>query len=89
MKNIFSRSLLTAFLLILCGNAFAQGRFNVSGTVKDAKGEPVIGAVVMLAGNNTVGVTTNVDGKYTLTIPAGTRNPRLTVSCISYLTQTV
>ncbi len=89
MKNILSRSLVVAFLLLLCGNMFAQGRINVSGTVKDSKGEPVIGAVVMLTGNTAIGVTTNIDGKYTISIPASAKTPSLTVSCISYQTQVI
>ena len=69
--------------------AYAQSALTVSGTVKDAEGFPVIGAAVMLEGHQSTGVVTDIDGKYTLTIPAkAVAKAVLNVSCLSYETQT-
>ena len=80
----------TAFILtsVLClaGTvAFAQNR-PISGTVLDNSGLPVIGATVMVVGNNSIGAVTNADGAFSLSVPAGSS---ITVSCIGYASQTV
>ncbi len=60
---------LLAFLCMAIGTAFAQTTF--SGKVVSADdGQPVIGASVMINGTGK-GVTTNVDGKFTITVPKG------------------
>jgi len=82
MKNTILRSIAVFALSVLTIGAAAQTK--VSGTVKDAKGEPVIGAVVMLYGSTSVGATTDLDGKYTLTIPNNAKSPKLKASCIGY-----
>ncbi|MBR1869376.1 MAG: SusC/RagA family TonB-linked outer membrane protein, partial [Bacteroidales bacterium] len=87
MKYNILHGLLLIFGIFAGLNAAAQTR--VSGTVKDSKGEPVIGAVVMLQGSSSIGSTTDLDGKYTLTIPASVKKPVLVASCISYVTQDI
>ncbi len=58
----------------------------VSGVVTDKSGAPVVGAAVAIPGT-TIGVVTDGNGRYSLTIPDGTKV--LEVSCIGYTTQTV
>ena len=58
----------------------------ISGTVTDASGVPVIGAAVFVVGNTSTGVMTDMDGKYTLSVP---QNAAIAVSCIGYATQTI
>ena len=82
MKKIFSTICL---LLIVAGFAYAQNR-TVKGTVRDSKGEPVVGAVVMLSGNTRVGTVSDAAGNWTLNVP---KDASLLVSCISYVDQTV
>ncbi|WP_273264101.1 TonB-dependent receptor [Hoylesella shahii] len=57
----------TATLMILCLVAFfaSAQTMKVSGTVVDESGEPIIGASVKVTGT-TLGVATNLDGKFTL-----------------------
>ncbi len=62
----------------------AQNR-QVSGTVKDSAGQPIIGATVVIEGSN-VGTTTSADGTFRLDAPA---NANLVVSFIGYEAQTV
>ncbi len=57
----------------------------VKGTVKDATGEPVIGATVKVQGS-TMGVITDIDGNYTIDCPS---NATLEVSYIGSKTQTI
>lgn len=57
----------------------------ISGIVKDERGEPVIGANVVVKGT-TNGTVTDMDGKYTLEVPAG---GVLQISYIGYNTQEV
>ena len=77
------------YLYIVClfisSLAFAQGVATVHGTVKDSKGMPVIGAVVMLEGNSSAAAVTDMDGKYTLPLPKNTSGKfRLEASCLGY-----
>lgn len=63
--------------------AVAQSK--LTGTVKDANGDPVIGASVFVEGT-TIGTTSAADGSFALTVPAGSS---LSVSFIGYKPQTV
>lgn len=63
MRHLFHRIVLTLVVLgVSSAAALAQ---EVRGTVKDATGEPVIGASVMIQGTLT-GTTTDIDGNYVL-----------------------
>lgn len=75
--------------LLFCSGAAAQNGGPVRGNVKDSKGEPVIGAVVMLEGSTSVASVTDIDGNYLLNIPSSAAKPRLTVSCMGYASQSV
>ena len=66
-------------------SAFAQTK-TISGTVVDESGQSVIGASVIVVGNSSVGTITDMDGKYTLSVPVGAT---LSVSFIGYSTQTI
>ena len=71
MKNIFLKSHLI-FSLLFLGALFnillAQNVRNISGIVKDSRGEPVIGATVVIK-DLQIGTTTDLDGKFVLEIP--------------------
>ena len=79
-------------LVILCmaasmssSLAFAQSK--VTGVVKDATGEPIIGASVSVKGAQGVGAVTDLDGNFTLTVPSGKK--QLLVSYIGFTPQTI
>ena len=62
------------FLLFLAaaffGTAMAQDR-TVSGTVTSVEdGAPIVGAYIVIKGTTT-GSVTDIDGKYTITLPSG------------------
>ena len=56
-------------LFIAGGLALAQNR-TVTGTVTDDYGEPLIGASVVVEGDTSVGAITDLDGRYSITVPA-------------------
>lgn len=62
-----------------------QQQQKVTGIVKDAKGEAVIGATVKVSGSKT-GVITDLDGKFTLNVPPGAD---LDISYVGFETQKV
>ncbi|WP_373759728.1 carboxypeptidase-like regulatory domain-containing protein, partial [Bacteroides heparinolyticus] len=64
------RTILPLFLgLFLSVSTYAQS-ITVVGNVKDATGEPVIGANVLVKGTAT-GIITDLDGKFQLQAPQG------------------
>lgn len=64
-QTLFLRRICSIFLLsIFCLLSFAQGR-QISGVIKDATGEPMIGVNVLVKGT-TNGAITDFDGKFTL-----------------------
>ena len=75
-----------ALLLFISVNALAQQQVTVTGNVKDEKGEPIIGANVIVKGTGT-GSVTNVEGDFSL---ANVQNgATLEISFIGYLNQDV
>ena len=84
MKNLFLRVTMIVALLATSLSAFAQS--TVTGTVKDAAGEPVIGAAVQVKGTQN-GATVNFDGTFTL--PGVKRGDVLVFSCIGYANQEI
>ncbi len=56
---------------------------SVSGRVLDEKGQPVIGASVIVRGT-TVGVSTDAEGRFTLEVPAPAASRELEISYLGY-----
>ena len=69
MKSLASVVMTLAGFFLFAGIGYAQTA--VSGTVADESGEPLIGASVFVEGNASVGTITDLDGKYSLTVPEG------------------
>ena len=69
-------------MLLVGIQANAQRTIEITGTVTDAKGEPVIGAGVLVSGTR-IGDITNEHGQYRLT--GVSSNATLTFSAIGYL----
>ena len=64
-----------------------QQKTGVSGTILDAgTGEPLIGVSVVVKGNNKKGTVTDMDGHFTLDVPAGTT---LVLSYVGFQSQEV
>lgn len=83
--NHYLRTVGLFFLLCFISmSTFAQ-TISVQGTVKDATGEPIIGASVVVPGT-TNGTMTDTDGNYTI---QASSQGKLTVSFIGYLVQTI
>ena len=86
LKNLMRVSSIMMILLASLGsfNASAQNR-TISGTVVDTGGQPVIGAAVTVVGNTRIGAATDINGAFTLTVPAGAN---CNVESIGYKSQT-
>lgn len=86
LKLLFMKQLKTIFLfmvMMICAmSAVAQNR--ITGTITDSKGEPIIGASVMVKGTAS-GTITDIDGKFTLNASGGT----LVISYLGYQKQEV
>lgn len=63
-----------------------QQKQTITGIVKDATGEPVIGASVKEKGDPSNGVITDIDGNFRLSVPA---NATIEISFIGYQTASV
>lgn len=77
--------ILCCLMLFFSLGAFAQ-QINVTGNVKDALGEYVIGASVLVKGT-TVGTITDIDGNFM--INGVDKGAVLEISYIGYVTQSV
>lgn len=77
--------LLLALLLMVPVGVFAQN-ITVKGTVLDSQGESIIGATVVEKGKTSNGVTTDLDGHFTLTVGKG---KKLVISFVGMETQEV
>ena len=68
MNHQFKRASMALLLSVFCFVAYAQKA--ITGTVKDASGEPMIGVSVMVDGTS-VGAVTDFDGNFTIqNVPA-------------------
>ena len=77
-------SVFTVVLLCFSVNANAQN-ITVTGTVTDANG-PMVGVAVIEKGNETNGVATDVDGKYSIQVPA---SAEIVFESLGYQSQTI
>ena len=76
-----------ATVLFLCWATVGWGQdLSVKGNVTDTKGEPIIGASVVVKGNTTLGTITDMDGQFMLKVPASST---LVISYIGYVTQEI
>lgn len=84
------KKILCFLSVMISAMAYAQVNHTIKGTVKDTKGEPVIGAAIILEGDSRKGAISDTDGSYVLDIQKDKATEgRLTVSCLSYVTVTV
>ena len=86
LKNLMkAASILLVFLASLGAfSASAQNR-TISGKVVDEAGQPVIGAAVTVVGNSRIGAATDINGAFSLSVPAGAN---IAVESIGYKSQT-
>ncbi len=87
MKNLSLKvSLLVLTLLLGAVASFAQSEAVLSGVITDTGGEPLPGASVTLMETKTpFGVVTDVDGKFSITVPV---NSTVEVSFLGFISQT-
>ena len=86
LKHLMKVASVMMILLTSLGSfsASAQNR-TISGKVVDTGGQPVIGAAVTVVGNSRIGAATDLNGAFSLSVPAGAN---ISVESIGYKTQT-
>ena len=88
--HVLTGAVTTLLLLLGSFNATAQSNGGamrtITGTVVDSQGIPVIGATIILEGNQSVYALTDLDGNFTMQAP---KTGRLVVSSIGYATLNV
>jgi len=80
------QAIITVFLLSIISVA-TLAQQTINGIITDTNNQSLIGAAVVIEGTS-IGATTDVDGKFSIDIPAETTG-NLVVSYIGYSTQTV
>lgn len=86
LKNWITRKIIFIFLVQMSFlSAFGQSAMQISGVVSDEQGAPLPGVNLVIRDTKT-GTISGVDGSFTLTIPAGTRNPVLVASYLGFAT---
>lgn len=78
----------TNILLFRRANTSQERSVKVSGRVVDASGAPIIGASVIVRGT-TLGVSTDVEGRFSLEVPAPAASQTLEVSYLGYETASI
>lgn len=78
-------TILSGLLMVLSANAQTGTQINVSGSVTDVNGEPLIGVNILVEGTST-GTVTDYDGNFQLRVPA---DAVLNISYIGYRPQQV
>lgn len=90
MKHLKLKSrfiiIMLALTILNVLNVHAQNK-NVSGTVLDNSGQPVIGASVVVVGQSKLGTVTDIDGKFSIAIP--TTSKKIEVSYIGMVSQVI
>lgn len=90
MKHLKLKSRFIIIVLVLTIlnvlNVHAQNK-NVSGTVLDNSGQPVIGASIVVVGQSKLGTVTDIDGKFSIAIP--TTSKKIEVSYIGMVSQVI
>lgn len=79
-------SVLLACAAILFGSSALAQTVRGGGKVVDVNGEPIVGASVVERGSTSNGTMTDIDGVFSITVPA---NAQLEISCIGYVTKVV
>jgi TonB-linked SusC/RagA family outer membrane protein len=86
-ETSMKHKLLSVFVFLFAATMFSYGQRTVSGVVTSGKDkQPLIGAVVLVE-KTTIGTTTDIDGKYSLSVPDDAKN--LLISYTGFKNQTV
>ena len=81
MKKIL---LLMSLILCVAFKGLAQDKVKISGTVRDDKGEPLVGVQIIPQGATQSGGLTDLDGNFSLMVPKGGKATQLYLCRICY-----
>lgn len=84
MEKLLRTFLVCTFFVVICSNLVSAQQRIIKGTVTDSKGVTIPGVTVMVK-NTTVGTATDINGKYSITVPSG--NSTLVFTIVGYTSQ--
>ena len=70
LKQLIRQTFLAILMLMAYSSTLYAQDITVSGNVKDANAEPLIGATVIVKGHSSMGTVTDFDGNFTLKVPS-------------------
>ena len=80
MKKIFA---LLVFIVGFVQMLSAQDNLILNGFVRDADGNPIVGAVAVFSGRTGLGAVTDIDGKWSLAVP-DIKDSYIVITCLGY-----
>lgn len=83
MKQMITKLGFALMLLLLCSSV-SYAQFNVTGSVKDAGGDPLVGVTISVKGT-TNGTISDVEGNFSLSVPGSSAT--LVLSYVGYTTK--
>jgi len=85
-STLLKLALIPVLIMMLGTSLFAQGVLKITGTVKDPKGETLIGVNILVKGTK-IGTATDINGKFSIGVPDN--KAVLVVSYIGHITQEI
>lgn len=85
--NKFTKCLLFLILCVMCNVSLLVAQNKISGTVVEESGEPLIGVQVIPVGAVQSGGLTDINGKFSISVPSGVK--QLSFTYVGYQTQTI
>ena len=81
VKHVLITLLVYVFIPICTFGQAGSRQFSITGTITDKSGEPLVGALIKVAGTNTA-ATANADGQYSLSFTAS--DPSINVTYVGF-----
>jgi TonB-linked SusC/RagA family outer membrane protein len=81
------KQILFLWFMLVCSISISFGQKTVTGRVVDSSGDAVIGANILIKGNPAIGTITDLDGNFTLILPANEKT--IQVSYAGYATREI
>ncbi len=86
VKQLLLKAVAAILLLAATSPGLFAQNHPIKGTVTDANGAPIIGASVFVVGDTSTGAVTDVNGRFTLSVPS---EANINVSCIGYASKVI
>lgn len=89
MRTIYFYKCLTIFFLFLISCRLSLQAQVIQGSIKDAGTKQFIGFCNISVANSSTGIVANADGNFKITIPQNINSPKLIISAVGYVSDTL